>query len=80
MRNVGVRAVPINWPAKLPTDAWSSLSAKATHVVFITGLFDKSTEVDALAAAADPKVAAQRVLADGKRSNGKRSKKTNGGS
>jgi len=60
-RNIGVRAVPIQWPAKLPADSWSKLSARATHVVFITGLFDKTTEVDALAAAADEKLAAARV-------------------
>jgi hypothetical protein len=61
-RNIGVRAVPINWPAKLPTDTWSKDAARATHVVFLTGMFDKTTEVDALAAAADEKLAAARVI------------------
>jgi hypothetical protein len=61
-RNIGVRAVPINWPSKLPTDSWSKQAARATHVVFLTGMFDKTTEVDALAAAADDKLAAARVI------------------
>jgi hypothetical protein len=61
-RNIGVRAVPINWPAKLPTDTWSKQAARATHVVFLTGMFDKTTQVDALAAAADDKLAAARVI------------------
>jgi hypothetical protein len=61
-RNIGVRAVPINWPSKLPTDTWSKQAARATHIVFLTGMFDKTTEVDALASAADDKVAAARVI------------------
>lgn len=62
-RNIGIRAVPINWAgAKLPTDTWSKQAARATHVVFLTGMFDKTTEVDALAAAADEKLAAARVI------------------
>jgi hypothetical protein len=61
-RNIGVRALPINWPAKLPTDTWSKAAARATHVVFLTGMFDKTTEVDALAAAADDKLATARVI------------------
>jgi hypothetical protein len=61
-RNIGVRAVPINWPSKLPTDTWSKDAARATHVVFLTGMFDKTTEVDALATAADDKLAAARVI------------------
>jgi len=61
-RVIGVRAVPIQWPAKVPNDAWSSLAAKATHVVFLTGMFDQTTQVDALAAVADEKTAAARVI------------------
>ncbi len=61
-RNIGVRAVPINWPAKLPTDTWSAQAAKSTHVIFLTGMFDKTTEVDALASAVDDKAAAARVI------------------
>jgi hypothetical protein len=60
-RVIGVRAVPIQWPAKVPSDAWSTLSARATHVVFLTGMFDKTTQVDALSAIADAKTAAARV-------------------
>lgn len=60
-RTIHMRAVPIQWPAKLPVDAWSKQAAKSTHVVFLTGLFDQ-TGVDALAAAADPKLAATRVI------------------
>lgn len=61
-RVIGVRAVPIAWPAKLPADPWSKQAARATHVVFLTGMFDKTTQVDALAAAADPQAAAARVI------------------
>jgi hypothetical protein len=61
-RTIGVRAVPINWPSKLPADSWSKQAARATHVVFLTGMFDKTTQVDALAAAADDKLAAARVI------------------
>ena len=63
-RVISFRAVPIQWPAKLPADVWSRQAAKATHVVFLTGLFDKTTQVDALAAAADPQTAAARVAED----------------
>ncbi|HEY5951217.1 MAG TPA: hypothetical protein VIV40_37250, partial [Kofleriaceae bacterium] len=42
-------------------DSWSKLSARATHVVFITGLFDQ-TPVDPLALAADDKLATARVI------------------
>lgn len=59
-RTIHMRAVPIQWPAKLPTDIWSREAARSTHVVFLTGLFDQ-TEVDVLATAADPKLAAARV-------------------
>ncbi|HEY5922614.1 MAG TPA: hypothetical protein VIV11_13125 [Kofleriaceae bacterium] len=61
-RVITVRALPINWPAKLPADAWSKLSGRATHVVFLTGLFDATTQVDALAAMADEKTAAAKVI------------------
>jgi hypothetical protein len=61
-RNIQVRAVPIQWPAKLPTDTWSKLAARATHVIFVTGLFDKTTEVDGLATAADDKLALARIV------------------
>ena len=61
-RVIQMRAVPIAWPAQLPSDAWSRSAARATHVLFITGLFDKTTQVDGLAAAADAKVAAARVI------------------
>ena len=61
-RTIGVRAVPIQWPAKVPNDSWSSLASKATHVVFLTGMFDKTTQVDALAAVADEKTAAAKVI------------------
>lgn len=61
-RTVHMQAVPIQWPAKLPTDTWSRQAAAATHVVFITGLFGKTSELgDALAAGADPQTAAARV-------------------
>lgn len=61
-RVIQLRAVPIAWPAKVPTDTWSRDAARATHVLFITGLFDKTTQVDSLAAVADPKAAAARVI------------------
>jgi len=60
-RVIGVRAVPIQWPSKLPNDSWSQWSAKTTHVVFLTGMFDKTTQVDALANVADAQTAAARV-------------------
>lgn len=60
-RTIQVRAVPIAWPSKVPTDAWSRDAARATHVVLLTGLFDKTTQVDGLAAAADAKTATARV-------------------
>jgi hypothetical protein len=60
-RVIQLRAVPIAWPAKLPTDSWSRDAARATHVVLLTGMFDKSTQVDGLAAAADAKTGAARV-------------------
>jgi hypothetical protein len=61
-RTIHMQAVPIQWPARLPADTWSRQAAAATHVIFITGLFGKGSEVtDALAAGADPQSAAARV-------------------
>lgn len=60
-RTIQVRAVPIAWPGKVPTDTWSRAAARATHLILLTGLFDQTTQVDGLAAAADPKAATARV-------------------
>ncbi len=60
-RTVHLQALPIAWPAQVPADRWSKDAARATHVVFITGLFGKSTEIDPLAALADATTAAARV-------------------
>lgn len=61
-RTIHVQAVPIQWPAKTPGDIWSRDAAKATHVVFLSGLFGKSTELaDALTVAADAPSAAAKV-------------------
>lgn len=60
-RTIHVQAVPIAWPAKLPTDIWSRDAARMTHVVFLTGLFGKTTEIEPLAALADAKTAAAKV-------------------
>jgi hypothetical protein len=60
-RTIHLRALPIAWPEKLPSDVWSREAARATHVIFLTGLFGKTTEIDALAALADPKTAAAKV-------------------
>lgn len=61
-RTIHVQAVPIQWPAKTPGDIWSREAAKATHVVFLSGLFGKTTELaDALTSAADAQSAAAKV-------------------
>jgi hypothetical protein len=59
-RSIHVRSVPIRWPDKLPSDAWSTEQAKATHVVFLTGVFGKG-DVDPLTAIADGAAAAAHV-------------------
>jgi len=56
-REIHVLVYPIQWPAKVPGDRWSTDSAKATHVVFFTGLFGSGTQVDPLAQLADPATA-----------------------
>jgi hypothetical protein len=56
-REIHVLVVPIQWPAKVPGDRWSTEGAKATHVVFFTGLFGSGTQVDPLAQLADPATA-----------------------
>lgn len=69
-RTIHVRVVPIQWPAKLPADAWSQEAAKATHVVFIGGVDGKNADVDPLTLLADAPTAlahvqdAEGVLAD----------------
>jgi hypothetical protein len=60
-RTIHLQALPIAWPKPLPTDTWSLDAARATHVVFVTGLFDKTSEADPLAMMADPQVASARV-------------------
>jgi hypothetical protein len=60
-RTLHLQAVPIAWPKEVPADRWSTDAARATHVVFITGLYGKSTEIDPLAALADPATAAARI-------------------
>jgi hypothetical protein len=61
-RVIQLRAVPIAWPAKVPTHGWSRDAARATHILFLTGLFDETSQVDGLAAGADSKVANARVI------------------
>ena len=56
-REIHVLVYPIQWPAKVLGDRWSTDSAKATHVVFFTGLFGSGTQVDPLAQLADPATA-----------------------
>lgn len=60
-RTLHVRALPIAWPAKLPADAWARDAARATHVVFVTGIFGKPTDGDPLAVVGDATGAAARV-------------------
>ena len=56
------RPYPIQWPAKTPGDVWSRDAAKATHVVFLSGIFGKGTELDdALTNVADAPTAAAKV-------------------
>jgi hypothetical protein len=62
MRSIHVRAIPIQWGQSLPTDAWSQDEAKATHVLFVSGLMGKG-DVDPLAVLADAKAAPDRVKA-----------------
>jgi hypothetical protein len=60
-RAIHVQVVPIQWGAALPTDAWSQEMAKATHVMFVGGLFGTGGSFDPLAAIADPRAAPARV-------------------
>jgi hypothetical protein len=60
-RTIHIQAVPIAWPDKLPSDSWSRDAARATHLVFVTGLFGKSTEIDPLTALADAPTATAKV-------------------
>jgi len=60
-REIHVQVFPIAWPAKVPADKWSGDAAKATHVVFFTGLFGKSTSTDPLALLADAATAPAKV-------------------
>lgn len=60
-RSIHVRAVPIRWPDKLPTDKWSLDEAAATHLVFVTGVFGKGSDVDPLAMLAEAGAAVDRV-------------------
>ncbi len=59
-RTIHVRVVPIQWGAAMPTDAWSTEMTKATHLIFLGGVFGKG-DVDPLASIADPKAAAAQV-------------------
>ncbi|HTJ45591.1 MAG TPA: hypothetical protein VL463_25990 [Kofleriaceae bacterium] len=60
MREIHIRALPIQWGAALPKDDWSQDEAKATHVLFISGLMGKG-DVDPLTVLADAKTAPDRV-------------------
>ena len=61
-RTIHLQAVPISWPATTPNDLWSRQAARATHVVFISGLFGKGTELaDATPLVADARPAAGKV-------------------
>lgn len=60
-RTIQVRAVPIAWPSKVPSDTWSRAASRATHLILLTGLTDKTSQVDGLAEAADPAAATARV-------------------
>ena len=38
-RKIALRVLPVEWNGVLPTDSWSKEMAKATHVIFLSGLF-----------------------------------------
>ena len=56
MREIHIRALPIQWGQPLPTDDWAKDQAKATHVLFISGLMGKG-DVEPLSVLADAKTA-----------------------
>lgn len=60
VRSIHVRALPIQWGAALPDDAWTTEEAKATHVLFVSGLMGKG-DVDPLTVLADATAAPARV-------------------
>jgi hypothetical protein len=60
-REIHLQLYPIAWPAKVPGDRWSADLAKATHVLFITGMFGKGTSMDPVAALADATSAPAKV-------------------
>lgn len=60
-REIHVQLYPIAWPAKVPGDRWSADLAKATHVLFLGGMFGKGTSMDPVAALADAASAAAKV-------------------
>jgi hypothetical protein len=63
MRSIHVRTIPIQWGAAIPTDPWSKEMAKASHVLIVSGLFGKPSDVDPLTALVDPAAALARVQA-----------------
>lgn len=68
-RNIHIRVVPIQWSGKVPDHAWSKAMAKATHVIFLTGMFgdadaDPATWLISGEAAAARVRDAEAVLAD----------------
>ena len=60
-RTIHLRAIPVAWPKQVPTDSWSREVARATHVIFLTGMIGDTSAVDPLAAAADPSASAAKV-------------------
>jgi hypothetical protein len=60
-RSIHIRTVPIQWADPLPADAWSAEMAKATHVLFISGISGGKKDVDPLTLLADASAGADRV-------------------
>lgn len=60
-RDIHVRVVPIRWPAgRVADDPWNAAQLRATHVVFVTGLFG-GDDVDPLTMLHAPADAAAKV-------------------
>lgn len=60
-RTIHLRAIPVAWPKRLPSDSWSRDAERATHVIFLTGMMGETSAVDPLAAAAEPTASVAKV-------------------
>jgi len=60
-RMIHIRTVPIQWADPLPADAWSLDMAKATHILFLSGISGGKTDVDPLTLIADATAGADKV-------------------